>query len=235
MALKDIAKTMTIVINVVFAVMGIVVLSMAAYGLAKFSDFEDLVSKGGLTLTLLVGVFILCLSGMGIFGAKKQNKVVLLVYTGLLGVLIILQLVGGALMAAWMGKISDVRESSLGEFGSDAVDNAMFHMDNLVNCTFNECCVEEDGFDMVKCDSETYEIAPLVCKSVLGVDGVDIINDHNCKSETAWREAILGWAEGNMQSISIAAIVLAVVELAAFVFSVYLMCTHKDQFFEARV
>jgi hypothetical protein len=223
-----------VVVNVIFAIIGIAFMAAAGYAMGTYADFGDLMSSTGLTILLAMGAFLFVTALCGCIGAMKQNKLLLMGYCLFLLIVIVIQLVSGALIASYAGvldlakKVDDVG-IPVDETVTDAEKEIYKDIDEAVKCTYKYCCKETYDIGDIDC-GETFtkesDTRTAMC------DLVKEISPNPCAASDidGFRDSFVEWARFNVDTLGIAVIAVGAVQFLALVFTCFLMCSNKDQF-----
>jgi hypothetical protein len=101
--------------NVFFVVSGIVIFSMGAY--IRNSDVHN-VYPALATTSMLVGVLMCIVGGMGICGSAWENRAILGTYMMVIGIFVLIILIGGIILVAKQGGESDLLDDGWGIMGN---------------------------------------------------------------------------------------------------------------------
>lgn len=96
------AKTIVVIVNVIFIIIGIIIMSLGAWGIEKSDELQnksavlkDIPIRSIMVMVTVVGVFIIVTCLMGIIGALKRIRKMLTCYALFLFVLSIMELALG--------------------------------------------------------------------------------------------------------------------------------------------
>jgi len=129
----DLTKKIVIGLNIIFLVLGVVVIGIGAYVLqGEASIYYTKALPVGI---IVLGCFILVLSFFGCFGAMRESRVLLLIYAVILLCIFIAQLIIAALILAnsnqinnyisteWQNSSPDFRSQLQSDFGCCGLNN----------------------------------------------------------------------------------------------------------------
>lgn len=117
-------------INTIFGLLGLFIIGVSSYGLATMSQWGDFVSKEGLIMVLVLGLFTFLVSFCGCFGAVKGNKVALGIYMFVEFLVTALMSAGAAMVLAYGGQLLSKE------------NNAGRSMSNVVLGAWETCCAD---------------------------------------------------------------------------------------------
>ena len=200
MVLKGCIRIFLFVINTITVIFGFAITAIGIYCVSKsktepFNDMETGSLVGFIVFTLFIGLFVLTLGLLGVFGSITQSPKMMNVYVGLIVVVLILELVllVGSLVSKKkiIGTAKDGFEDYVGEYYQKGIDaNIQKAVDaiqsSLECCGFNgqsdysghlpplSCCNSDDYDDFSQCpDSKKFKEG---CKEKLPKFIGDVVN-----------------------------------------------------------
>lgn len=179
------AKIVLLIINTVWLLIALGLLSGGVYALIYLKDFEALIEPGGIYATIIVGVCALFVCIVGYCGICKLSKKLLFIYSIFLFVLSVAQFAAGAAVLSYTNTLQNV-DSSVGNSQVDAAqkDSTEF-IDNYLNCTYNVCCNITKAEEMICSKKKSGRIQGGTC---VGLKASDL---QNCESGDKFRKTII--------------------------------------------
>jgi hypothetical protein len=103
---KNMAITLMVLVNTIFALMGICIIGISSYGLATFEQWKDYMSGStSLIVGVVFGIFVFLISLMGCVGAVKQNKGCLGIYLFFEFIICVVMIIASALVFTYGGGV----------------------------------------------------------------------------------------------------------------------------------
>jgi len=208
------AKFILVFINFIFFSMGAAIAGMAGYLLANGKSLgfdansQAILSPPALYACIIFGSVILVVSLVGCVSAMKPGccgKFFLTIYSCIIGVVILAELAGGAVVLAASGKLGAMGKTQVANATTDAFEKAV---DSFIDTTYSKCC---PGGKPVVTD--------VVCKAInQQLDG------NMCTSEASFRKQCIDWLIKYVKPIGIGAIVIAVIELLCIGAACHITC-----------
>lgn len=134
---KGLGKTYLVAANVVTLLLGLAVIGFSSYALVEFNDLSEYFSKLGLGITIGAGCVVALVSLAGCYGALKQNKCLLAVYTAAMVLTFLVFLSAGIGVAVYKGAFNDISSST-------KVADLQSDFQQRINAyelkTYNVCC-----------------------------------------------------------------------------------------------
>lgn len=249
---KGLSKTYLIFINVILGLLGLGLACGAGYALSNFSsEFDNMFTKKGLYFGIVGGVITFFISFMGWYGAAKQKKCLLGVYTVIVVLMTIIYVLSGLFVSSYIGN-ADVQELVGKELAKEFTDEIRaFEL-----LSYNKCCYDvfsAEYTSMVKskpCNGTytescynsqfNYKITKDICTAFKKIEyhNVPIVSKptdrYGCGggSPSQFTQNVYGFIDTNLKTIKIVAIVVAVIQLLAIVFSICLICSNREHYDE---
>lgn len=211
------AKFILIFINFIFFTMGAAIAGMAGYLLANGAslgftgDAQSILTPSALYACIIFGAGILVLSLVGCVSAMKTGccgKMFLIIYSTIIGVVILAELAGGAVVLVASGKIAAMNGSKIANTTTDAFEKTI---NTFVETTYTKCC---PGGKLNDKD--------VVCKTLKTQFGDDL-----CKSEASFKSDCIKWLSAYAKPIGIGAIIIAAIELLCIGAACHISCHAK--------
>lgn len=210
------AKAILVFINTIFFIVGAAVIGMAVYlqqaAVAWFDkDSQAIFSTTGLYVAMIFGGAIMLIALAGCFGALKGatgcGKCFLLLYSAVVLLVILVQLIVGGLILAMSGDLGDFGKNADVQKATSEFDKAV---ENFANQTYTTCCKSSK--------SSTDD----VCKAIVQIT--------TCNSEKEFKDDLYKWVSANFSKIGIGFIVIGAIELIGLFMACHLMCwAHRSQ------
>jgi len=141
---KNMIKLLLVVFNVIAVIIGLALLGIGAYAKYEFGDILS-VSESSFTsipaMLMIIGVLIFILGFLGCFGSFRENRVVLIIYTILLVLVLMGEIVAVILSFIYKSNIVDAAEEGLNnKVGGyiDGVEDDIEIMDKIQETL--DCC-----------------------------------------------------------------------------------------------
>jgi hypothetical protein len=124
-----------VLMNGLTFILGIVIIAYAIYLLVEFGDLKEGISTFPILAPLVVGVILLFVSGLGIYGAKQRNKFILIIYIVIVLLITLFVFGSGVSLLVYGGYLDNVQGGEIsGEIEADIVDFEL--------AVFQKCCVD---------------------------------------------------------------------------------------------
>lgn len=209
------AKFILCFINMIFAVLGAVIIGMSAYLLTNKDAFgtSDILNNGVLTVGIIFGSAILGTALFGCIGACKAEgccgKFFLTIYSTIIMVVVIAEIAGGALVLASAGKLDDLDNKDLDK----ATDYFEQQVGKFINTTYSKCCV-----------GGKFKDSDIICQQLQNVLAA---NSQPCASTATFKTACLNFLKKYMSPMGIGLIAVAVIELLCLGGACHVLCWAK--------
>lgn len=113
----NIIRVVLIIINILFVILGCILIGIGSWGIAVDSDFSFITGSSiasGAVLLIIAGIVTVIVCATGIVGAIFKLRPVLLIYAGVLAIIVILEIVGGILAFVFRNSVvGTLEEGSL--------------------------------------------------------------------------------------------------------------------------
>lgn len=136
-----ISKYYLYVINFVILIMGIVIMAVGDYAMARFSVIGNLIgiSRAGIGAVIAVGVFYFLIALIGIIAVYKQMRQLQILYNGVTVIIILFAFIAGIATLVYAAKIPAIKDHVTDPTVALSPDLVM--MDQEFRCMWQECCV----------------------------------------------------------------------------------------------
>ncbi|KAL5259515.1 hypothetical protein ACHWQZ_G009832 [Mnemiopsis leidyi] len=115
---KNIIKLLLVVFNVIAVIIGLALLGIGAYSKYEYGDILA-ISESSFTsipaMLMIIGVLVFVLGFLGCFGSFRENRVCLIIYTILLVLVLMGEIVAIIISLIYKGKISESVKEGLEE------------------------------------------------------------------------------------------------------------------------
>lgn len=138
----SIEKFLSIVANIFFLVVGIVILALGSYGLAEINDLQENASLlsslplSGIAIAIICfGVVLFVISIVGVVGVVYENKVLLAYYLPIMFFLVMIQFSFTVVVLIFNSKIEDSIDSAiLDEWNNPSNEDKVMELQNYFDC-----------------------------------------------------------------------------------------------------
>ncbi|XP_063680730.1 23 kDa integral membrane protein-like [Bolinopsis microptera] len=113
---KNIIKLLLVVFNVIAVIIGLALLGIGAYSKYEYGDVLAITDSAFTSIPamlMIIGVLVFILGFLGCFGSFRENRVVLIVYTILLVLVLMGEVVAIIISMIYKGKIEESVEDGL--------------------------------------------------------------------------------------------------------------------------
>lgn len=113
---KNIIKLLLVVFNVIAVIIGLALLGIGAYSKYEYGDILAITESSFTSIPamlMIMGGLVFILGFLGCFGSFRENRVVLIIYTILLVLVLMAEIVAIAISFIYKGKIEDSVEEGL--------------------------------------------------------------------------------------------------------------------------
>jgi len=212
------AKFILIFINFIFFSMGAGIAGMAGYLLANGKSLgfdastQAILSPTALYACIIFGSTILVVSLVGCVSAMKPGccgKFFLSIYSTIIGIVILAELAGGAVVLAASGKLGAIGKTKVANTTTDAFEQAV---ETFIETTYTKCC-----------PGGKINTNDVVCKLIQ--QGLTTSGSSNmCTTESGFRQACVKFLETYTKPIGVGAIIIAVIELLCIGAACHITC-----------
>lgn len=224
-----VSQIILFVVNMLFGGVGTGAVSLALYSIVRFNELSSILPVNMLGMMLAAGIGIFALSVLGGCAAwrrKSSNSVCLLsTYAFALFGIMCFEVVFGVIVGVYTGNL-DVFKNNY--YASAAAEE----LNNVVSCTYTLCCTTNKATTgggchplSLACNTTTIfdiTVPYAVCEGLARYDTSLLTT--KCSSKQAFTAGISALLNGVLWPLSIAAVVLAVIQLACFIMSCCLVC-----------
>lgn len=227
------AKIWISIIGTLNLILGILVFAFALYAKYGYKDYAQLSSTlpdGGIWMIFGFGILLALCSIVLICAAQNYgkwcNKIILFIFSLVLMLLLILEIVSGGVLAWALGVIA-LPQSEVSNAVTDRIIQAR---DAAVNATWAECCIDNtppyDIVNITKIDSVC--LWPDSAEAVKKACGSTNVQVCVCKSANTYGAYLGLFVKSQLMWVSIVVIVLAVLLLGGLICTCVLLCA-KDK------
>mmetsp|Transcript_16328 Transcript_16328/g.28920 ORF Transcript_16328/g.28920 Transcript_16328/m.28920 type:complete len:271 (-) Transcript_16328:37-849(-) len=248
MVCRNAAKTYLSSVNALVILLGVVVIAVGGYLVADFQEtIENQFGDLAVYLPVLTGTVIVVVGSLGCFGARKQNKCVLLAYSAIVAVVTIIVLGVGI---AFLVKVRLIDEVKLGESealvggGHQRISDSIFAVyetccvDNGVGGSNLGLCSEADTnrpcvFDreFVESSAASEEFCTFLATVDVNVEGQDamLVSEGLCLDPALFKKQFADFIQDNIRPIGIALVVLSIFLVLSNLFTCYLIFSYREE------
>ncbi|KAG5897489.1 hypothetical protein JTB14_031113 [Gonioctena quinquepunctata] len=220
--LRSYSRYMLIIFNLIFAITGIIIISVGVSAKAYFHEFDTLLDDKYFyvsDLLIIIGVIIFFIAFFGCCGAMKQNACMTTTYSSLLVMIFLLELavgIGGVLLKNKTEDILiDTMDKTMEQYGKV---NETTRMWDQVQKQF-QCCGVHNASDWKTLNTTTHGQIPLSCCDI----PTGTTFTFNCTLDKAYKEGCLeefgNFVKANISTIQGVGIGFAVLQLLGIIFS----------------
>lgn len=257
---KGLSKTWLVGVNLITLLLGLAVSGFSIFLLARYGDFssEHFYTKRAAIAGIVAGLLTACFSLLGCMSAKKQNKCGLCAYVIGMSLILIVLFAAGIVGLIFLGKMdpSDVGSEKINELSSDLqkdILNFELNIFNSCGCPGTPAVVScDDATATTYCTTSDLKLGGSVCTALneFKFDGNALVGDNTAASgdneykaascagcntvdcAKTFVQTIHDAFEKNFKPISIAFIVLCVIQLLCIIFSCCLICMNRADYDE---
>ncbi|EDO39847.1 predicted protein [Nematostella vectensis] len=229
---SNIVKILVIIFNFIFFLFGLILFGVGIWASTKLGAYVEIASVNyatGPRVVIAVGFIIALVAFLGCCGAWKENKCMLICFFAFLLLLLILEIVGGAL--AYNNK--DKIENRLDKDILKAIENYPGKNEKSINDmqTKFKCCGADNYTDWqsnIKMKNSS-SVPDSCCKSEKAGCGVGGVKDPKDIYTKGCFTIIKGEIEKSLKPIGGLAIAVLVIQLLGMVFALLLICRIKSE------
>jgi hypothetical protein len=221
-----VSQIILFVVNLLFGGVGTGAVSLALYSIVRFNELSSILPVNMLGMMLAAGIGIFALSVLGGCAAwrrKSRNSVCLLsTYATALFCIMCFEVVFGVIVGVYTGNL-DVFKNNY--YASTAAEE----LNNIVSCAYTLCCMPKAAGGChpltLACNTTTIfdiTVPYSVCESLNRYDTSLLTT--KCASKNTFITGISALLNSVLWPLSIAAVTLAVIQLACFIMSCCLVC-----------
>lgn len=216
------AKFILIFINFIFFTMGGAIAGMAGYlmvngaSLGFTGDAQAILTPSALIACIIFGAACIVISIVGCCSALKGGccgKFFLIIYSVVIGIVIIAELAGGAVVLVASGKIASMDSTKIANTtAEEALEKAV---SAFIDTTYTKCC--PGGKPL---------LTDVVCKAIntqLAAPGPKGM----CTDESKFKQACIDWIAKYTKPLGIGAMVIAGIELLCIAAACHISCHAK--------
>lgn len=211
MCSRTCARTVLLVVNFLFVLLGIATTVLGIYAHSVADKFgSDVIPGEWINMFIAAGVLVFLLAFAGCCGALKDGKgvwrFVLMLYSVGLFVLIVLQVAAAVVLLHWMGEI----EGFKGQRSSEAMSTAERKFNEALNDTYVECC-------------EAANEDKSLCKLLRDV------TTHDCGNFTEFRDSVINFLHSKFRPASVAVLSFGIVQILCLISACYIFCSSPKE------
>lgn len=230
------AKVIVFGVNGLFFCLGVAIACIAGFAISEFQTYSKIMSMDGLIITAVMGGGICLISLITIIGAKSHSKALLFISSALMLAIILVQLIGGLITFQWAGRLDSVNNPTFNQ----QADPWVKKVDNLSNCTYNECCARnvsspvnlpkqpKSGFNFSPCNKGLFTVQPAAC---IPLKKLNLLVASKCAAPGQFRQGVTSYLKSRIGVIGGIMIGFVALEFLSFFFSMVVMCKKKEDFF----
>lgn len=212
MAKSRISRTISVISNFVFLVVGVAMFSIGVYMLSSTETFvQDFQVSEALPLTpigtaaTVLGIALIFIAGAGIYGAVRKSKFILSIYLPVVLILVVAQVIVVIILFVFMDKIGKLADEGLDKFW-----NNNNNRDKVINIQTDLKCCGYDVFNSPQFD-------PL-CPAKIA------------PSTDLCRQKLIDLLQSKVRGIAIGAFIVVFMEIVALASSCYVREHAKKEF-----
>lgn len=206
------SQRILIFINTLFFLFGACFVGLGSYIVAAAPKWfsahqQEIFNPSGLWVAIIFGIVVMAVSLAGCMGACRPGgcgKCFLFVYSAIVFVVILAEVIAGAVILLWGGAFGNVDNATTDK----AVKKFNEAVNKFVNSTYQDCCVDKNK------DSD------VVCKTLKS----QIADDKWCNDQATFKKDLLDWVQKNIKNIGIGVIVLGVIQILCLISACHVMC-----------
>lgn len=222
-------KYVLFLFNFVFLITGIILIAVGVGVAAVFNDYDSVLSARFFSVPsflIVIGVFVILISIFGCWGALKENYTLVLIFSGLLGFIFILELAAGicgyVLRSDAESLIEGSLEGSLKLYNTSDPTNAYTITWDYVQRNYDCCGVTNFTNWNVTFGDEL----PLSCCSipngVVGAFNCTSSNENTYRHSDGCLSKFSTFIEAHAVSLGACGIILAIVQFFGVLFACYI-------------
>jgi len=241
---KQNSKRYLTLLNALIILVGLGVLGLGIYGIIEQREVLDNISKYAAYTPIALGVLVVLVAGFGLYGARQQNKVMLISYFFFAFAFMVLLISIGVIVLIYVGLLDDFDRAD------PQLDQALAEINDFEMAVYRDCCIGQDltNESIPVCDDSlnitipgcvadpedfsNLEIADSFCRALeeIKIDGVAVVGTASCTSPEAFSDLFRTYLEGNLTPIGITLIVLSVLMVLCVIATCVLICSNREDY-----
>lgn len=232
----NIVKYLVLIFNFIFFVFGLILFGVGIWANNKLGPYIEISSVNyatGPRVVIAVGFFIAVVAFLGCCGAWKEHRCMLICFFSILFLMLILEIVGGALAYSNKGKIEDRLDKDVQNGIKNYPKKNMIAIDDMQSKL--KCCGEKSFLDwkMSADYNKTGNVPNSCCKNIKNVTCAIGHLKPGVSHEGIYTEGcflkLKDMIESSLVPIGALAITVLVIQLLGMVFALVLICRIKKE------